>query len=331
MIVSTKPLPLVSVVVPAYEAMQYLPEAIASVWAQRFSDFEVIVVNDGSTDDIVQWASTQTDTRFRFVSQQNQGLSGARNAGIRLALGEFIAFLDADDTWDPLKLEQQVEVLQRSPKAALVYTWSQIVDAKAQPTGRIFTSDAEGEVWDELILHNVVGCGSTPMVRRCCFDALGVFDEDLGSCVEDWDMWLRLAASYPFCVVKAPLVCYRQHENGASRRWREMEASYKVVLEKAFATAQVSHRKDLEGLKQRAYANAYLCLAWKPLQCRDKDVESAKQLRSQAVAYSPTVRQSSEYWRLSLAIELMQRFGELGYRRILERLYGLRRSVSLKR
>lgn len=102
-------MPKVSVVIPAYNAMSYLPETVASVLNQTFEDYEVIVVNDGSKDDIKIWIAQLADTRIKLISQENQGLSGARNTGIAHAQGEYVAFLDADDLWAPTKLEKQVQ------------------------------------------------------------------------------------------------------------------------------------------------------------------------------------------------------------------------------
>ena len=324
--VATKP--AVSVVIPAYNAMVYLPETLESLWKQTFTDFEVVVVDDGSTDNIRGWATSQEDPRFRLVSQENRGLAGARNTGIREARADYVAFLDADDLWEPSKLELQMAALLRSPNAALAYTWSALVDAQGTPTGRVFKSNAEGEVWSDLILENFVGCGSTPVVKRCYFDSLGLFDQNLGSSVEDWDMWLRLALHHPFVAVPQPLVGYRQHENSASRNWRQMERSFNIVLDKAFAAAEEAKIPNLEALRKRAYGNVYLDLAWKPLQCAKKEVYAAREMRARAMEYDPSIWQKKEYWRLSLAINLMQFLGEAGYRRIVKTFYGMRRTAS---
>lgn len=320
--------PEVSVVIPAYNAMAYLPETLDSVWAQTFKNFEVIVVDDGSSDHICEWANTQSDPRFRLTSQSNQGLAGARNTGIRLSRGEYVAFLDADDIWAPTKLALQMEALRRVPEAALAYTWSALTDSRGIPTGNVFDSRATGNIWPELILYNFVGCGSTPIVKRSCFEVHGEFDRNLGSAVEDWDMWLRLALHHPFVVVPKPLTYYRQHEGSASRNWQQMERSFNIVLDKAFKSAESLQIENLEALRRRAYANVYLNLAWKPLQCADKDTVAALQLKKQAAKYDSAITRTREYWRLTLAIALMQQFGEAGYKRILGAIYRLRRMTA---
>ena len=98
----------VSVIIPAYNAMNYLPQTLKSVLQQTFTDFEILIINDGSSDDIVEWSSQISDSRVKLISQINQGVSAARNTGIRNAQGEYIAFIDADDLWEPTKLEKQV-------------------------------------------------------------------------------------------------------------------------------------------------------------------------------------------------------------------------------
>jgi glycosyltransferase involved in cell wall biosynthesis len=314
----------VSVVIPAYNAMAYLPETMESVLNQNFNDFEVIVVNDGSSDETEEWVSQIIDPRVKLISQENKGLAGARNTGIHHAQGEYITFLDADDLWEPSKIEKQVRILEENPEVALVYTWVSYIDEKGESTGRVFKNQAEGDVWKKLIEHNIVECGSVAMVRRSCLETVGLFDQNLGSYVEDWDMWLRMASRYPFKVVKEPLVYYRQCSNSASRNWEAMARSFSLVIEKAFATAP----SELQHLKNRSYGLANLCLAWKALQSRAKDWQGATRFRQQAIAYYPQLRFSKEYLRLSVAIALMRWFGSNGYSRFLSFFYTLRRRLS---
>lgn len=315
-------MPKVSVVIPAYNAMTYLPETVESVLRQTLTDFEVLIVNDGSSDQIGQWASQVTDPRVKLISQQNQGLSGARNTGIAQAQGEYIAFLDADDLWEPTKLEKQVRCLEDNPAAGLVYSWTAFVDENGQSTGRVMTAGAEGDVWRQILERNIIDCPSV-VVRRCCFETVGVFDRKLRS-VEDWDMWIRIASRYPFVVIKEPLVYYRHHSSNMSKNWQVMEQAFRLVIEKAFHSVP----PELLYLKNRSYGNANLRLAWKALQCSDKDYKRAIQFLQQALAHYPQLRYSGEYIRLSLALTMMQWFGADGYSRVLALTYALRRRVS---
>ncbi|KYC40464.1 glycosyl transferase family A [Scytonema hofmannii PCC 7110] len=313
----------VSVVIPAYNAMLYLEETMASVLNQSFDNFEVIVVNDGSLDETECWVSQIQDSRVKLISQENQGLAGARNTGILYAKGEYIAFLDADDIWEPTKLEKQSHILDENPEVGLVYNWVTYIDEQSEFTGKTFKNQVEGDVWKQLTEHNIVECGSVAMVRRTCFEDCGVFDKNLGSYVEDWDMWLRIASKYPFKVVKEPLVYYRQRSNSASKNWEAMAKSFQMVIEKAFANAPI----ELQALKNKSYATSHLCLAWKPLQSQHKDYKKSIYFLKLALAYYPQIRFGKEYWRLSIAIIVMQWFGLNGYQRFLSLFHFLRRQT----
>lgn len=317
-------MPKISVVIPAYNAMAYLPQTMETVLNQTFDDLEVLVVNDGSLDGTEEWVSQIKDSRVKLICQENKGLSGARNTGIKNAEGEYIAFLDADDLWEATKLEKQANCLDNNPEVALVYTWTALINQQGISTGRVFANHAEGNVWEALTQRNLIECGSVAMVRRCCFETVGVFDQNLLSYVEDWDMWLRIATSYPFKVIKEALVYYRQHSTSASKNWTAMEKSFCMVIEKAFQDAP----EHLQYLKSRSYGCANLCLAWKPLQSQQKDFRQAIYYRQQALRYYPQLRFSKEYIRLSLAIALMRYFGTDSYSKVLEVVYAWRRHIA---
>ncbi|MGF1520806.1 MAG: glycosyltransferase family 2 protein [Leptolyngbyaceae cyanobacterium] len=319
-------MPQVSVVIPAYNAMDYLPQTLANVLQQTLEDIEVIVVNDGSSDGIETWFSHHVkDARVKLYSQMNKGLSGARNAGIQQSQGDYIAFLDADDLWASDKLRKQVHVFNEHPSAGLVYTWVAYIDRQGTPTGRIRKNEAEGMVWPTLIQHNIVECGSVALVRRACFEKVGLFDESLRS-LEDLDMWLRLAKYYPFRGIFEPLVYYRQHTDSLSRNWPLMEACFRTVLDRAFASAS----PEFAHLRPQSYAQAYLCLSWKPIQNRQKDYQEAARLLGKAVSYNPKIQLSGEYWRLSLAIAILQYLGITGYEQLLAMVYRVRRRLSFR-
>jgi glycosyltransferase involved in cell wall biosynthesis len=323
-------MPKISVIIPAYNAMTYLPETMATVLKQTYTDFEVVVVNDGSTDNIEEWINQVGDRRVNLISQTNKGLAAARNEGIAYSQAEYLAFLDADDLWESTKLAKQVQVLDSYPEVGLVYTWVTYIDEQRNSTGRVgvINSQYEGKVWQKLTKGNLVECGSVAMVRRDCFKQCGVFDGDLGSFVEDWDMWLRIAKIYPFKVVKEPLVYYRQVASSASRNWEEMAKSYQVVLEKAFSTAAW---EDLS-LRNRSYGTANLVLGWKALQSQAQNYQQASYFRSQALRHDPWLFFSKEYFRLSIAIAIMHLFGSNGYDKFLSLFHALRRrTVALSR
>lgn len=301
-------MPKVSVIIPAYNAMAYLPEAIESVLQQTYDDFEVIVVNDGSSDNTAEWVAQVADPRVKLISQENKGVSSARNTGITHAQGKYIAFLDSDDLWEPDKLSKQAQILDGDRSAGLVYTWVSGIDKEGKPTGKIRKNNPEGKVWDALIQHNIIECGSVPLVRRECLEKVGLFDESLRT-IEDLEMWLRLAAHYPFRRIPEALVYYRERPNSLSINWPLMEECFVKVLDRVFADTP----SELLILKSRSYALAYLSLSWKPIQSEKKDYRESVKLLRKAIEYDPSVKGSREYWRLLISIKTIQYMGEKGY------------------
>jgi glycosyltransferase involved in cell wall biosynthesis len=312
-------MPKVSVVIPAYNAMQYLPETVDSVLRQSFTDFELLIIDDGSLDNIKEWTFNLPDKRVKLISQTNQGLSSARNTGIVNSNGEYIAFLDADDLWEETKLEKQVNYLNEQPQVGLIHTWMLLIDEQSQPTGKIMKSYAEGKIWQQLLEKNIIACPSV-MVRRRCFATVGLFDKDLRS-IEDWDMWIRIAVFYPFAVIKEPLAYYRQLPNSMSKNCQIMNEAFNIVIEKAFKSAP----KELLYLKNRSYGYAKICLAWKALQSINKDFKLALHFRKLAIAHYPQIIFSREYINLSLAIIAMQYLGADFYCKFLTLIYTWRR------
>ena len=229
-------MPKVSVVIPSYNAMAYLPKTLESLLGQTFTDFEVLIINDGSSDHIVEWSSQIEDARVKLISQDNKGTSAARNTGISQSKGEYIAFLDADDLWEPTKLEKQVLCLDSKKSVGLVYTWTAYIDQFGIPTKRVIAFSEEGQVWEKLVVKDIVCNGSSAMVRRSCLEHIGEFDSDMQP-VEDWDMWIRLSAHYSLAVVKKVLVYYRQHPHSLSQNRPRMIRAFAQVIEKAFRSA----------------------------------------------------------------------------------------------
>jgi glycosyltransferase involved in cell wall biosynthesis len=313
-------MPKVTVVIPAYNAMRYLPETMETALAQTFTDFEVLVVNDGSTDHTAEWVSQVTDPRVRIVSQENKGLAGARNTGIAHAKGEYIAYLDADDLWEPTKLEKQVRCLDENPEVGLVYTWTALADQDGKSTGRVISSHAEGNVWQELIEFNMVCCGSTPLIRRSCFDVVGLFSPDV-SPSDDWDMWLRIANKFSFGVVKEALIRYRQHPSNSSKNFQLMLDTSRTLIERTFASAPTESLY----LRNRSYGSIYLYLGWRAIE--NMDYKQAMHFRQQACAHRPQFYFSPRCIRLGVAITLMRWFGPQTYSRALAVVYALRRGL----
>lgn len=227
----------IDVVIPTYNGERFILAALDSVNAQTVLPTRIIVVDDGSTDrtaDVVRaYASIVPLT---LLQQKNGGLSAARNAGIRASTGEYIALLDADDEWYPTKLEEQMRVFANTPfvDVGLVYTAYSIIDADGRPTDKFFQVPLDrrvrGKVFVRLLDANMItGSGSGVLVKRACFDAVGLFDEQLAAC-EDWDMWLRVAQKCAVDFVDKPLVKIRRHgenmQNDAGRMFRNILSFY---------------------------------------------------------------------------------------------------------
>ncbi|OAG28326.1 glycosyltransferase family 2 protein [Thermodesulfatator autotrophicus] len=197
--------PLVSVIIPTYNRKAFLKEAIESVLAQSFKNFELIVVDDGSTDDTPYLA---TRYHIRYVrKQKRQGVSAARNTGIRLAKGSFIAFLDSDDLWLPEKLAKQIVFFKKNPEAVAVQTEEIWIRRGKRVNPRQRHKKPSGYFFDralELCLISPSGV----MLKREVFDKIGLFDESFPAC-EDYELWLRLLARYPVFLINEPLVIKR--------------------------------------------------------------------------------------------------------------------------
>lgn len=255
------PLPLVSVIVPVYNGELTIKETIKSVLNQSFQDFEIIVINDGSTDTTLDILSRFQDPRLKVFSYENAGLSASRNRGLSLAAGEFVSFIDADDLWTRDKLDAQVSALQSDPQYAVSYSWTQCIDSEGNPLDYGICTTQIGNVFPELLQYFFLGSGSNALVRKQVFDNVGTFDETLTS-AEDWDMFLRIAAQYKFLAVPHPQILYRISDHSMSRNVLRQEKESLKVLDRAFSGepgASFLH------LKKNTYANLYIYLTTQAL------------------------------------------------------------------
>lgn len=202
--------PLVSVVIPSYNRGYCIKACIDSVLAQTLGDFEIIVVDDASSDDTVAQVAAMADPRIAYVAlASNQGGAVARNTGIRRARGEFIAFLDSDDLWLPDKLAKQVDGLRRlGPGCGLSYTWLACVDDDGAETLRIHP-DIDGDCFEQMLVSNFIGSFSNLVVRRDLLVEAGGLDEAFRSC-QDWDLFIRLCRHSSVHCQREYLVRYLQ-------------------------------------------------------------------------------------------------------------------------
>lgn len=245
-------MPKISVIIPAYNSEDTILETIKSVQKQTFSDWELIVINDGSTDGTIQLVNEINDSRLKVFSYENGGLSVARNRGITNAKGEFIAFLDADDLWTPDKLELQLEVLRKNPEAGVAYSWTYFMEEKGEYCHTDRQLFFEGNVFANLLTDNFIANGSNPLIRRQAIESVGEFDASVSGAA-DWDYWLRLAACWQFVVVPKPQVFYRLSSSSMSSKVEFMEDCQLKVIDKAFRSVP----RELQSLKNQSIAFVY--------------------------------------------------------------------------
>ena len=229
-------IPLVSVVIPVYNGSEFISETISSVLSQEFTDYEIIVVDDGSTDNSAEIIASFSE-KVRYFKKANGGQASARNTGILNALGKYIAFLDADDLWVMEKLKIEVEVLESS-KAKWIYSDAFAFSGDIGNILYKFSNNLtqyEGDILESLIISCFIP-SPTPIVEKGVFKVTGLFNEDPKMRNrEDWDMWLRIAARYPVKLVSQPLAYYRVHSSsatGSEKRFSSVNG-YLLTIEEA--------------------------------------------------------------------------------------------------
>lgn len=208
--------PLVSVVIPTYNRAALVQTAIDSVFAQSYPRLEIIVVDDGSSDDTGAILATRYGQEIQYFWQENQGESVARNKGIAAAHGEYIALLDSDDQWLPMKIERQVEAMEHSTEVAVIGCQAQAIDFNGkliEDTGLHTDVQAENLTLERILFANTFGGGSIALIRSHLLRQLGGFDPSIRF-GEDWDLWLRMLINGgKFAMISEPLVLVHRHHN----------------------------------------------------------------------------------------------------------------------
>jgi glycosyltransferase involved in cell wall biosynthesis len=214
-------MPRVSVLLTCYNHLAYLPEALAGVRAQTFTDIEVIAIDDGSIDGTREWLEAHAPDCKLVFNERNLGTYGTLNRALGASTGEFVAILNDDDVWAPEKLQKQVELLDSNQRIGLVHTDGFFIDGSGRrlegsPLGFEFPRTETGNILLALLYQNKI-IASAALARRSCFDELGGFNEEyFGS--GDWEMWLRIAERYLVGYVAEPLTMYRVHGANASHK-----------------------------------------------------------------------------------------------------------------
>lgn len=241
---STSP-PRVSVIIPAYNAAGCVRRAVESVFAQTYRDFELLVVDDGSTD-ATHAVLAGYGARLTLLTQPNSGPAAARNRGIAQARGAYVAFLDADDYWLPSKLERQVALLDAQPETGFCSTATSVVDRTGHPAGEWPCRADVGPLPDVLFMHGTVISGSTSgvLARLPLITELGGFDESLRG-FEDPDLWIRLAARTGYACIPEPLTIVVRTPDSVS--------SHLVNMRRATLASFRKNRHLLSPARQGAY------------------------------------------------------------------------------
>jgi glycosyltransferase involved in cell wall biosynthesis len=244
---------LVSIIIPAYNAAEFIVETLENALALNWKNKEIIVVDDGSTDHSAELIRPFVD-RIHYLFQENQGPSKARNTGIHYSHGDYYLFLDADDLVDPNLLDIHINHLQSHPKVDISYCWWQFIDENGKRLPEENHYQASGNLLADLILYNRFPIMAA-VVRKRVLDKIGGFDEENRAEEEDWDFWMRAAANN--CIfdnIPLPLVHYRLHKSN-----RNHKAPGIKVVEKIFYS--VSLPPQILKMKPAAYASSYVSLS----------------------------------------------------------------------
>jgi glycosyltransferase involved in cell wall biosynthesis len=299
-------MPNISVIIPNFNNAHYVSSAIQSVLDQSHQDFEVIVVDDGSTDES-RAVIGRFGERVRYLWQENQGLAGARNTGIRAAQGKWIGLLDADDQWLPTYLATVLALQHQSPNSAVYYCAAQCMDHNGHDLPRVLGEPlgTPETTYNTLIRANFL-IPSTILMRRDVIMAAGLFDQQLRSC-EDWDLWLRIAAKQRFVGTPERLARYRLHSASLSANVTGMHQAAQAVIEKNFGPDdQQRHKWSPE--KRRAYGGLYRYFTLTLVQ-RQNNWETAGNFLREALQIDETIATD-----LDLFYELALGSQPIGYR-----------------
>lgn len=244
--------PRVSIIMPCYNGADHLLQSVGSIRSQTHSDWELVLIDDGSTDgspDLIR-RLTQEERRIVALRQPNAGLVAARNRGLSAARGEFIAFLDADDSWHPEFLSEMTAALDANPKAAVAYCGWQNVGARPPRDRPYVPPDYEADRKLELLLKDCPWPVHAALVRAPFFEAHGAFDDSFSAC-EDYDLWLRLAMGNPIVRVARVLAYYHHHGGEQMTRDKARIALNHFKVQEKFLSGHPQVRRTLGSRKVR--------------------------------------------------------------------------------
>ncbi|MGB3405551.1 MAG: glycosyltransferase [Microcoleaceae cyanobacterium] len=251
---------LISVIIPVYNAQKTIQATIESVLQQTFPDFELIIINDGSTDQTDSILRQYTDSRISIYTNSRQGAAVSRNQGFQQSNGEYIAFLDADDLWTVDKLESQLKALKDHPEMTVSYSWTDYIDEAGNKLYSGSYLALNGDIYSKLLVRNFLENGSNPMIKRQALIDIGGFDESLEG-GQDWDLYLRLAAKYQFIAVPTVQIYYRVSSGSISSNLSRQEQQVLKVMERNYAQSNA----EIQPLKSYSLTNLYKYLTCRAL------------------------------------------------------------------
>ena len=302
-------MPEISIIIPAYNAESTLIETIESVLQQTFIDFEILVINDGSQDRTKPLAEAISDPRLQVFTYPNGGVCAARNRGISLAKGKYIAFLDADDLWTRDKLELQWAALQEHPQAGVAYSSTCVMNMNSHQGFPTFHPSLKAEwgekVYEKLLVQNFIHSGSNPLIRQEAIAGVGEFDFACGSAA-DWDYWLRLAKNWPFVAVPQYQILYRRSPDSMSLDVERIKRESFFTMEKAYQAAP----PELQPLKQQTLTIFHKYFAELYLE-KINDTQAVHQARKHlqaAISLQPKILGQLSTHRLAIRLLIKQLF-----------------------
>lgn len=254
-------MPKVSVIIPTYNRAQYIGETVRSVLQQTYKDYEVVVVDDGSTDDTLKRLD-EFEGQIRVVEQPNSERAVARNNGIKNSSGEYVALLDSDDLWFPYKLEKQVKVLDENYRVAMCYGQSLRIDDKSNQIkpARRQLQGFSGSVFEKFLIRNFV-VSATPLARRRDIENIEGFQTKYIP-YEDWEFWARLSLQGDFHYINEPLASYRIHPQQSVKlaSAKKIEEATTAVLENLLTLKDISEdlKNESLGLANLRFSYWYL-------------------------------------------------------------------------
>lgn len=243
--------PLVSIIMPAYNASSTIQETLQTILQQTYENWELVLIDDGSQDNTCELVALINDNRIHLYREENKGSALARSQGTELAQGKYITFLDADDHWEPNKLEAQVELFQRlHPSVGMIHSNYVEFDHKGfyspKPLRYCEKLKISGKIYEDLLIHNFIGL-LTVIVKKEVIDQVGVFDP-IYTGAEDWDLWLRIAKLYEVAYLPSPLARYRLNPHGQSKNYQTYEPGLWKVIEHHLLKANMSQKQKKIGL-----------------------------------------------------------------------------------